>query len=216
MPIDWQEIIKTLGGQAVWLAAAAWLIKTLVSNRLALDGEKFKIEIKASADTEIERLKNSLQMVALEHQVRFSKLHETRAKVIAELYAQLVDVQYAGYRYVLSGGHAPGNPAQDDEFAKTYAKVNELFFFIEDHQIYLPERICDLLKDFVEAVRTSVNVSRVYGSISYPTPEAREENIRKLMKAAQAFEGHIPAVRKALQDEFRKILGVENSRPPDS
>jgi hypothetical protein len=39
-------------------------------------------------DAEIERLKTSLQMTALEHQVRFSKLHEKRAKVIADLYCQ--------------------------------------------------------------------------------------------------------------------------------
>jgi len=30
-------------------------------------------------------------MVAFEHQVRFSKLHETRAEVIADLYKRLVE-----------------------------------------------------------------------------------------------------------------------------
>jgi hypothetical protein len=37
--INWQDVIITLGGNAVLLAAAAWLIKTLVSNRLTLDVE---------------------------------------------------------------------------------------------------------------------------------------------------------------------------------
>ena len=43
MPFNWQTVIETLiatvGGGGVMLAAVAWLIKTLVSNRLALDTE---------------------------------------------------------------------------------------------------------------------------------------------------------------------------------
>lgn len=45
--LDWQEIVTTLGGNALLLAAAAWLIKTLISNRMALDLEKVKVDIKA-------------------------------------------------------------------------------------------------------------------------------------------------------------------------
>jgi len=54
MPINWQEVITSLGGAAVistaTLGAVGWLIKTLVSNRFALEAEKFKAELKASAD----------------------------------------------------------------------------------------------------------------------------------------------------------------------
>lgn len=66
--INWQDVITTLAGNAVLLAAAAWLIKTLVSNRLALEAEKFKIEVKASADTEIERVKAFLTRAARVHE----------------------------------------------------------------------------------------------------------------------------------------------------
>jgi hypothetical protein len=38
--IDWQDVITALGGNAVLLAATAWLIKTLISNRLTLDVKK--------------------------------------------------------------------------------------------------------------------------------------------------------------------------------
>lgn len=65
--INWQDVITTLGGNAVLLAAAAWLIKTLVSNRLTLDVEKFKIEVKASADIEIERMKAILARASHVH-----------------------------------------------------------------------------------------------------------------------------------------------------
>jgi hypothetical protein len=62
----------------VFLAAAAWLIKTLVANRLALDAEKFKIEVKASADTEIERVKAFL--------TRAARVHERQLETLTKLY----------------------------------------------------------------------------------------------------------------------------------
>jgi len=92
-PINWQDLITTVGvitgsGSAL-LGAAAWLIKTVLQDRLARDADVFKKQLRADADTEIERLKASLQMVAVEHQILFSKLHERRAEVIAELYKRL-------------------------------------------------------------------------------------------------------------------------------
>jgi hypothetical protein len=54
MSINWQDVITALGGNAVLLAAMAWLIQKLVSNRLTMAAEEFKIEIKAKADIEIE------------------------------------------------------------------------------------------------------------------------------------------------------------------
>jgi len=89
VPVDWQEIITalvaTVGGGGVLLAAIAWLIKALVSNRLALDAEKFKIEIKANADTEIERVKSFL--------TRASRVHERQLAILEKLYSRLCDAQ---------------------------------------------------------------------------------------------------------------------------
>jgi hypothetical protein len=217
MPINWQQVIMTflatVGGGGAVLAAAAWLIKTLVANRLALDAEKFKMEMKAKSDAEIERLKNALQMAALEHQVRFSKLHEKRAEVVAKLYALLVELQYAGQRYVFVGGY---EPKRDDEFSKSAAKVHEVFLFIEEHQVYLPDRVCTLLAEFVETVNKSVAGVQVYDKYTDGSANFRREKIQVLKGAAEAFEKRIPAVREALKDEFRTILGVDNSHPQEN
>lgn len=213
MPINWQQVITTLGGGGAVLAAAAWLIKTLVASRLVLDAEKFKMEMKAKSDAEIERLKNALQMAALEHQVRFSKLHEKRAGVVAKLYTLLVELQYAGQRYVFVGAY---EPKRDDEFSKTAAKVHEVFLFIEEHQIYLPDRVCTLLAEFVETVNKSVAGVQVYEKYTDGSANFRREKIQALKGAAEAFEKRIPAVREALKDEFRTILGVDNSHPQEN
>jgi hypothetical protein len=89
MSINWQDVITSLavatGGGLVLVGAWAWLIKTAIPHKLATEADTFKTRIKADADIEIERLKSSLQIVATEHQVRFTKLHEKRAEIIADL-----------------------------------------------------------------------------------------------------------------------------------
>jgi hypothetical protein len=93
MTIHWQVLLTTLGGGTAVLAAAAWLIRTVLNHVLTRDAEAFKAQLKADTDIETERLKSSLQMVAFEHQVRFSNLHAKRADVIAEIYSQMVEVE---------------------------------------------------------------------------------------------------------------------------
>jgi hypothetical protein len=133
--------------------------------------------------------------------------------VVAKLYALLVELQYAGQRYVFVGAY---EPKPDDEFSKTAAKAYEVFLFSEEHQIYLPDRVCTLLAEFRETVNKSVAGVQVYEKCTDGSANFRREKIQVLKGAAEAFQVHIPAVRIALKDEFRKILGVENSRTPDS
>lgn len=99
MSVNWQTIIETLvatvGGGTAMLAAVAWLIQTLVSNRLALETEKFKIEMQAKADAEIERVKAFL--------VRVSRVHERQLDILSKLFRHLSDAQLLFQNMTRSG-----------------------------------------------------------------------------------------------------------------
>ncbi len=211
MSINWQEVITTIGGEGVLLAAAAWLMKAIVSNRLALDAEKFKAELKADADSEIERLRSTLQIAAAERQVRFTNLHEKRAEVLEEMNNRLVDLQQEGERFVFIDGFTE-EPGQREAYLKTNEKLREFYLFVEKRRIYLPEHVCALLRAFMEAVRKTVIGVGVYGPIEHPTSQMLEERNRVLTAAFHAFEESIPAARTSLENEFRTMLGVEE--PP--
>jgi hypothetical protein len=60
------------------------------------DLERYKAELQGNA----ERLKSELAISAAENQIRFTKLHETVADVVAELYARLFGVLMAFADYV--------------------------------------------------------------------------------------------------------------------
>ncbi len=199
------SIILSLGGGKVWFDRAL--------EKQRQEYAKLNVELTHKLDLVTEQTKHFHQMAALEHQVRFSKLHETRAEMVAKLYALLVELQYAGQRYVLVGAY---EPKRDDEFSKTIAKVREGFLFIEEQQIYLPDHVCTWLEEFRETVIKSVAAVQAYEKYTDGSANFRQEKIQALKGAAEAFEKRIPALREALKDEFRTILGVDNSHPQEN
>ncbi len=215
MPINWQQILTTLvatvGGGGVMLAAAAWLIKTAISARLALDAEKFKVQLKAAADASVEQLKSRLQQVTIEHQIRFSKLHEKRAEVIEQVYQQLIEAEKGYGRFVLVDGYENDIGKQTEARRNTDTAMYELSLFIEKHRIYLPAAVCDLLKAFLDIMWNNAIAVGVYGSIKHPTLQTIQESNAAFTKAHEALAKEIPAARAVLEKEFRELL---EGKPP--
>lgn len=210
MSINWQDVIETVGvttgSGAVFLASAGWLIKKVLEDRLARDADVFKTRLKADADVEIERLRSSLQMVAAEHQIRFSNLHEKRAEIIAEVYRRLVLVYWDGRMFLLTSL----TPQQADEFSKTDNEARELFAYVDQHRIYLPQSICESLDRFIHKMQGHI-FSAGLGALKYPNGPTPAERVKAFREAYQEFEAEIPSARKALEDEFRKILGATDA-----
>lgn len=103
--VNWQEIITSLGGNVILLAAVGWLIKTFLSHRFTLEAEKFKVELKASADTEIERVKAFL--------ARAAHVHELQVDTLTKLYRHFWHAQ--GYlKRMASTGSGEGEFSADD------------------------------------------------------------------------------------------------------
>ena len=81
----WQSLLVAAGGNAAVLLVLGFLGRSLVSSILAQNIEKFK----AGLAQNLEKFKADLQQAGIEHQIRFSKLHEKRATVLAELHKLL-------------------------------------------------------------------------------------------------------------------------------
>jgi hypothetical protein len=110
--------------------------------------ERLRHELKSKGDASIEQLKSQLQQAAIEHQVRFSNLHEKRAAVIADLYKRLVEAFWDGQQFVLQTGQSR------EEYLVAHKKILDFYVFVETHRIYLPEHICASLANFVDALRS--------------------------------------------------------------
>jgi hypothetical protein len=65
------------------------LTKHLISQLLQKDVEAYKIRLAAETARDAEQFRNELGTRAKQHELRFTKLEEKRAEVIAEMYYQL-------------------------------------------------------------------------------------------------------------------------------
>lgn len=204
----WQSIAAAVIGNATILAVLGWLGKSLFTKLLQRHSNRFEIELKAKADSTIEQLKSELQIRAIEHQVRFSRLHEKQATVIAELNAHLAEALWAAESF-LSPMEWAGEPTKQEKHQEAMIKLVEFYRYFDKHRIYLPEALCDALQHLVTEVRSHVIKFGVYIDFdeSYLQDHTRKEKYDAWIGGWDAIKNHVPPVRNKLEGEFRALLG---------
>ena len=189
---------------SVVMFAGMWTFfgKSLIKHVLERDADKFRADLKLEGDTQIERLKSSLQLASFEKQVQLSRLYARRANIIAELYKLLHEVpRYAG-TYILQDP----NSLEKQRTAKE--KLLELYVFIENHRIYFPTHVCEKLDKFSGMLSHSITHFSIYWSIEAPTEGTRLEQRKVILDAVELLETILPGIRRELEGEFRKLLGA--------
>jgi hypothetical protein len=205
---SWETALIDLGGHTTLLVVLGWLCRSLGSQILAKDLEQFRTQLSAASNSAAEQLKHELHIVATEHQVRYAKLHERRAEVIAELYGFLVEAHWASQTFV-SVFDLAGEPPNDEKYAAAMNKAAEFYRFFDKNRIYLPPELCQTLEDFVRKIRKPVIGFGVYvdKNDEHLPDFARRDKLEAWIKASEYFDKEIPIARTALESELRTILG---------
>ena len=206
----WQVIVAAVLGNAAVLAVLGFLAKALLGQLVQRDILRFQFELKAKADSAFEQLKSDLQIRTIEHQVRFSRLHEKRANVIADLNGLVVEALWEAESF-LSPMQWAGEPDKREKERVAMSKLVELFRYFDKHRIYLPTELCDVVDKLVTDVR--MHVIR-FGTYLTWDENALQEHTRKekhevWMAGWDAIKNQVPAVRKQLEDSFRALLAAD-------
>lgn len=212
------NVITSAAVSSLLAAGIIWLSKTWISERLknAIKHEydekleTHKAQLRAQSDIETERLRSQLNITALEHQVRFSGLHNKRAEVIAELYGLLVQAYWDTSSFV-SLVEWSGEPDKKAKYVTAMNAIADFFRFFDKNRIYLPEALCAQLEAFVQAMRHKAIGFGVYvrhDDDALP-PESFEKKHNAWVAAWEYFEKEVPVARASLERELRNILGGE-------
>ena len=188
----WQSLLVAFGGNAAVLLVLGFLGRSLMSAVLAKDLEKFKA---------------GLQQAGIEHQIRFSKLHEKRATVLAELYKLLVEASWRASDFTSPVQF--GDPDRKQQYVDALNSSAAYFRFFDQHRIWLPTKLCDPLEDFSRQLRISTIQLGVYLQIPNPTEKTLQEQSKVWDEAWEAVSSDIPKLRSAIEAEFRTLLGVD-------
>lgn len=203
------QIITILGGASLLIGAVAWLMRSIINHFLSKDIENYKIRLKAETDQKIEEFRTSLRMSAFEHEIRFLHLHEKRAEILAELYKRLVDAVSAARIFV-----APVNLDLDEEGDKNrhkeaIEKSTSFYNYFDIHRIFLSDELCLKIEGLTNHIRIPIIEHAFF--LEHPDFELKlgSDKIDIWSKAWNAItEKGVPEARKALENEFRKLLGV--------
>ena len=198
----WQSLLVAAGGNAAVLLVLGFLGRSLVSSILAQNLEKFK----AGLAQNLEKFKADLQQAGIEHQIRFSKLHEKRATVLAELYKLLVEAFWQVSDFISPGQF--GDPDRKQQYVDARNAVTAYFRFFDQHRIWLPPELCDPLENFADQLRDPTIKLGVYLQINHPTEQTLQKQQEVWDKAWETVSSDIPKLRLGIEAAFRTLLGA--------
>ena len=197
----WQTILLAFGGNAALLAVLGFAGKSLLEKIIARDTKRFESELKAQADATVERLKNELQLKTIEHQVRFSRLHEKSAETIAETYSLLRSYLHAVADYVKVLEMA-GEKSKAERREAVNTALKEFRDYFVKRQIFLPKETAKRIRELDDKLFKSAQHFAM--NIEGKETTASSED---WMKAFSSVNEEIPPVLELLEDEFRGLLG---------
>ncbi|HKQ49694.1 MAG TPA: hypothetical protein VJZ71_16595 [Phycisphaerae bacterium] len=203
----WFEIFAQLGRFGIGVAAIGWLTRTIVVHFLNKDVAKYRVELGHAHDIEMERLRNDLQLVAIEHEVRFRSVYERQAMVIARTYQKLSELHaaVANYARFLTMGDEPDLETK----RKIVFGANDAF-----RDYYFPRRIflpADTAQRVTDVSNTIVTLANTFTRLQRPAPENASLDLDE--RFDEIKESIDPAL-DALEKEFRTLLGM-TSEPQD-
>ena len=215
----WAELIKSLGGLAILAASLAWLTKSIVTHFLSKDVEAYKSRIASESAREIEQFKAQLQMVAREHEVRFSKLHEKRAGIISELYGLLREANNSTdlFDLVFQAGPLPGLPFDSDaadksrdQFAEeAQDKCAKVSTFFTKHKLFFSEELSERMEKLIAAISKPSMLHRMRDVRHLLGVVELQEERREILELMRNEGPNIQQILKLLERDFRLLLGSD-------
>jgi hypothetical protein len=203
-----ETILITFGSSTVLFTALGFLSRSIINHYLSKDIETFKTRLKADSDLAQQQLRNSLKLIAVEHEIRFKRLHEKRAEVLDELYAHLSEAVRLTRSFV-SIMEWNGEKSKQEKYPETMQKILDFYWYFDKHRIYLTQTQCNLIDAFVDKLREPSIEFSMYLDVSRFDAKSLKEKNKVWRDAWKSVEEKVPLARQALEDEFRKILGVE-------
>ena len=203
-------VFSSLVTSSVLTATLLWLTKTWIGERVKNDIkyqydqklETHKAELKSTQDVAIEQLRSELRKTAYEHEIRFARLHERRAEVVAETYARLHELVTCVADYVKVIEFS-SDPPHEERRKLVDAARDEFSKFYRPNRIFLPCEAESRIDEFVTGLlRVARNFARgVEGGMDEKTGRDSWDD------ADDGMESKAKPLLADLKSQFRYLLG---------
>ncbi len=194
--------------------AAVWFGKLLINKAFDFSIEKYK----SSLQKDMEAFKSQLSKMALEHQIKFSKLHEDRAEKIKILYTQIVNLEQSliDSTWIAQGPEYMHALHLDK---KCQDNLRELNFTLNLNKIYFSDTTIKKFESiFSEAweiinrmrqARSSGIAANEYIQSGQLVPEIYLKDDHLWIDAHKKTANEFKILKEDLENEFRILLGIQ-------
>ena len=210
--MEWIKILETLGITTIFSTAATLLIGYFISRKYLA----YEKELENSS----EQFKNQLYFSLETHKItleelyyKSSKLHDKRLEIISNLYGVIVDLDMAMTSMTSLLKLVSGDKDKDDDDEKERIKnAGECYSKYQDYfsknRIYFSLKTCELLD------KLRVEYWDSFWDYTYKARFGGGDfkfNYGLAKKASEKVQKDIPLVLEQLENDFRKIIKVEEN-----
>ena len=179
-----------LGGTALVVAGLAWVLRKLIDQFFNNKIEKFKYE---------------LEKENTKFRITYERLHVERAEIIKETYKKIV-LTFDLFRSYVNPLQLVGEKPEIEKKKEAGLAYNEFYKFYDENRIFFDESLAakiDKLRETLWDAWIKFQLSR----------DLREGSHRgghdEWMQAWTKVDNEVPLIRKEIEAEFRKIIGIE-------
>lgn len=197
MVLIFQVLVGSAVGGAGVAAIVLWLTRLWLSERI-------KAAIKNEYDEKLETHKAQLKAQSLEHEIRFSRLHEMRVERIAETYSCLKEM-YTRLSDYTKPFEPAGGSTQQERFERLVRSYRSFVEAYAKNLIFFPNRTANKLEDIDRQCSQAGTEFRDHVEL-----QDSENRTRIWAKIHKTVSTEIDATLKELEAEFRRLLGEES------
>lgn len=175
-----------------------------------------KTIITKSFDVSLKKYQNDLELIKIEHQVKYSKLHEERAYFLKELYIELYQVEEFLNKFISPRVDITQKKISD--YQKGYDRIKIVRIQIEKNRIFVSDEFCNKIYDYLDACEDIIKeTARVQSkwlkeNLRIDKGEApyifgEQSAIDHLIKVYDKVEKDIRDLRIEVAGKFRELIG---------
>lgn len=188
------ELLALVIPQALLLALLGFLSRQIYLHWLNKDLERFKDQLKAQQEAQIRETQHVLDKLKLEHQVRFSALHEKRFEKIEELHDDVrivVDALLESLRTEAATRHG--------RILDASQKTKALYEKLKRFELFLPGAFVDALEKELGDVSLALsNLGAATADPARPSQPDLKNAVDKIAASLRTINGRLTAQARAI------------------
>jgi len=147
--IMWEWVLNLVVSVAATGGLVVFVLKTWIKKSIHHEYDRKLEAMKSQHTIDLERIRSDLTIAVNEHYIRFSKLHEKRAEVVAQTYGRMLKLRdaVADYTRTIVRDIDPPLPERRNAVQEALNDFHQYFF---PNEIYLPENTAAAVKDLRE------------------------------------------------------------------